>query len=364
MQWDDGDGWLTCREGGHVLFRDSHDHFGNGLCRLLGLDEAAARRLVELSGSVARLPEDELVAALRHAAEAVFGTAPEGGNVLGGFSRYGHRADWLVAPRIAESGEVAVVGNRAAEIAWLVDRSGAPLSAPAVAYDEAYFEGEIAGLGYGDYRMQQGWRIEKAHRFLRRMRLVAELGGAPLPERPRLLDIGSGYGFFRKAAEDTGWRHDGWEISRYAAAIGRGLFGFDTAVGEIEALAAENADGYNAVTLWDVIEHVPDPLATLRLVHGLTTPGGLVFLRTPNLMAIEAEAFGWRYHSLKLEHLFTFGPQSLVWLLEGAGFEIVHLATDSHLLGGLLGSRQAGFAARLRGSDFFACARKPLETSS
>jgi 2-polyprenyl-3-methyl-5-hydroxy-6-metoxy-1,4-benzoquinol methylase len=136
--------------------------------------------------------------------------------------------------------------------------------------------------------------------------------------------------------------------------VAEDLFGFPSFVGELEAYVP--AHTFHVITMWDVLEHVADPVSLVKRARSLLLPGGVLFLRTPNLDALERQVFGSRYHSFKAEHLFYFGPDSLVEVLERAGFRVAFLTTESHLLQGFFLDRVHGWARLLRGSDFFAAA--------
>jgi len=101
--------------------------------------------------------------------------------------------------------------------------------------------------------------------------------------RGRLVDVGAGLGFFVKAAREAGWEAEGWEVARPAVEWGRKELGL-TALHEGRVQDVPFAPGtVDAVTLWDVIEHLPDPLETLAWARGVLRPGGLLFLQTPNV---------------------------------------------------------------------------------
>jgi len=367
LRWSDDGTVVRAFRGGGIVFCDSRDHIINAVYRLLGVTETDFRAFVERATRtlpLQDLEEPELIGVLRDAAFAL-GTAPPLDPPLDLTTRsvksgLGNQADEIVAAAIYERDDVLIVGSRSDRIGWLVERS--TLTAPAVPlvkYEDSYFEGGNAKVGYGKYFEQQAWRLEKASRYVGRIRATFALSEISFAVRPRLLDVGSGYGFFRKAAADVGWKHDGLEVSSHAARAAREVFGFETFVGSLDKLSTGAISGtYDIVTMWDVIEHLVDPISALKLVAEHLRPGGVVFVRTPNVEAFERDIFGWRYHSFKLEHLYYFSALSLTRLLEKAGFAILSLSSDSHLLSGLIGNRVGGLAALLRGSDFFVAARR------
>lgn len=115
--------------------------------------------------------------------------------------------------------------------------------------------------------------------------------GADLIERHiphgRLLDVGSGYGFFLALMQSKGWEVQGLEVSPTGADYGRQRWGLPVLSQPWErALFPEGA--FDVVTAFYVIEHLPDPLAFLREVHRILRPCGLILLRYPHTTPIKA----------------------------------------------------------------------------
>src|SRR5262249_55718045 len=100
-------------------------------------------------------------------------------------------------------------------------------------------------------------------------------------EKRRLLDIGSGPGFFLKTAKDRGWRVLGVEPSRQASAHARGL-GIDVVENFFNAETATSLGRFDVVHLNNVLEHVPNPQEVVRLARDLLPKGGLICLNVPN----------------------------------------------------------------------------------
>jgi 2-polyprenyl-3-methyl-5-hydroxy-6-metoxy-1,4-benzoquinol methylase len=370
LSWTTSPESITCRDGDAVVYRDSVDHWQNAVCRLLGLADSEGRQWVETVAATAqrqagasfdRLPIDDALTILAQGTHGFF-AIPERAHALPTTpGPTGGTADLWYATTMREAPDFAVAGNAAHQHGWLVDtRAAGERLTETVEYDQAYFEGETHGLGYGKYLEQQGWRLEKAARLIRQIDAACLYSGHVLPANKRAIDIGSGYGFFRKALGDAGWQHDGVELSAYACDVGKKLFGFDTYAGSAEAYLAEtNAAGrYHLAGLWDVIEHVPDPAETFRTIAALLAPGGLVAIRTPSIVAVEREIFGPAYHSLKKEHLNYFSPASLSRFLGEAGLSPLLVTTQSHLLNGFFSGKVLSYDKVQRGSDIFVVARK------
>ena len=82
------------------------------------------------------------------------------------------------------------------------------------------------------------------------------------------------------------------------------------------------AASFDVITLYDSIEHLTAPLATLAEVRRLLGPGGIVHLVTPNVGGLQARVLGrYWYHYKPGEHLYYFSPKTLRATLERAGLE-------------------------------------------
>ena len=104
----------------------------------------------------------------------------------------------------------------------------------------------------------------------------------------RLLDVGCGTGDFLFLARDRGWQPTGMDLSERATSCARER-GLDAGT-DWPALPAE---GFDAVTLWNVVEFLDRPLAMLADVHRALALGGRVFIRTPN-ERFQLAAYRWR----------------------------------------------------------------------
>ncbi|MEN8257208.1 MAG: class I SAM-dependent methyltransferase [Thermodesulfobacteriota bacterium] len=145
--------------------------------------------------------------------------------------------------------------------------------------------------------------------------------GRHFPEAGRLLDIGCGYGFFLEAMARREWQVEGIELSKPAAEIARAK-----KIGTIHSCAVEEMEDiglFDVVTMFYVIEHVADPLQTLRNVAKLLKPGGVLVLRYPNTSPL-LKFSGKLARSLKLmqapSHLFDYAENSMDLLLQKAGY--------------------------------------------
>ncbi len=140
----------------------------------------------------------------------------------------------------------------------------------------------------------------------------------------RLLDVGCATGDFLQSFKSmTDWKVEGLEIVPEAAAAARAK-GLDIIEAELAAANLE-AGIYDVITLWDVLEHVPNPAATLLLCYGLLKPGGILVLKCPDPSGKEAYIFkdSWIGYEAP-QHLFGFPKTVLINKLEEIGFSKVN----------------------------------------
>lgn len=195
-----------------------------------------------------------------------------------------------------------------------------------------------AGLAllYGQWAdAAQARRFEAAHRVAgaggaasdarRRLRLVLRLlalsrSAAGTPE-PRLLDYGAGAGQTMLAARALGCAAVGVEPSATRPQAGDGALRLYP-----DLLALEQADepAFDAVVLDQVLEHLTEPLPTLRRIARLMRPGGALFLAVPDCRGIGTPAdFDQFHHVQPLEHVNAFTPDTLDRMAQAAGFRPV-----------------------------------------
>lgn len=135
----------------------------------------------------------------------------------------------------------------------------------------------------------------------------------------RVLDVGAGHGFFIDECRKLNISAYGIETSRDAVRYATEKLKVDVRNMRLEELPA--SETYDVITLWGVLEHVPDPLATMRCVHEHLNDGGVTWVMTPNTNALERFVKGANYFNfLNKTHLTHFHRKTLQALLWKAGF--------------------------------------------
>jgi len=169
----------------------------------------------------------------------------------------------------------------------------------------------------------------------------------------RCLDIGASAGFFVKTAADNGWDAHGIELSRDTSELAQERYGVDVVCARLEDTSFEPRS-FDVITLWDVIEHVANPLDTMCRVAGLLKPGGVVGILTPNLDGLFARysyRLGRRIHHWPAveppAHLYQFSVRSLATLLGRAGLEILEIEHEAQPIAYVFGSLRRMNSKRL-----------------
>jgi SAM-dependent methyltransferase len=141
----------------------------------------------------------------------------------------------------------------------------------------------------------------------------------------RLLDVGCAFGLFLRCAADAGWTVVGVEPAKTLCDEGRKVL---AGRGELICATLQGAclplSSFDAVTLWDVLEHVRDPIQFMGACGLLLKPGGHLFVNVPDLNSLQARVFGARWPLLLPEHLNYFSRKSLRFCGERARLTWLH----------------------------------------
>lgn len=183
------------------------------------------------------------------------------------------------------------------------------------------------------------WR-KRADRTYQTTDQKVELIRRFLPPAANLLDVGCATGLFVLEANERGFRCEGIEPSSMLSAVARDVLGVPVATTQIEDFRPERT--FDGIILWDVLEHVYNPIRVLRACANLLVSGGMIFLQVPH-----ADGMSFRLKSLLSRcglkkpgykhfgfpwHVYAFNRKSLSSMLQHCGFEAVHFESWSHLL--------------------------------
>jgi len=155
--------------------------------------------------------------------------------------------------------------------------------------------------------------------FEHHLKPLERLTGPP-NHRP-LLDVGCYTGVFVEIAAHHGWDAWGMEPSRWAVEQARAQ-GLHVVQGTLETVALPE-ETFDVVTMWDVIEHLPDPRGALEQVYRLLKPGGWVVVHTIDIESLFARLMGAHWPWLMEMHIYYFSRRTLRRMLEQCGFRVL-----------------------------------------
>jgi len=141
----------------------------------------------------------------------------------------------------------------------------------------------------------------------------------------RLLDVGCNTGFFLNAAR-LSYEVAGVEPSSWARSFAKEKLRLDIRASSLEEARFPDAH-FDVVSLIDVIEHLPDPMAALREIARVTKPGGILYLVTPDVDSLSARLLRGKWWGLRPAHIYYFSKRTLRRLLYENGFEVVRTAS-------------------------------------
>lgn len=128
-----------------------------------------------------------------------------------------------------------------------------------------------------------------------------------------ILDVGCGKGEFVWAALNYGYSIQGIELSQEAVSL---ACSFDLPVQHQSLFSPElDSSSCNVITMFEVIEHVENPVAMIQRATDLLAPGGILYLTTPNYFSFDRLLLGSKWNVFHPEHIIYFSTKSFVNLV-------------------------------------------------
>jgi SAM-dependent methyltransferase len=179
--------------------------------------------------------------------------------------------------------------------------------------------------GYDESYYRDGHHVDDPHRralFEERYREVI----STLEPPGKILDVGCGTGDFLLVCSEHGWETVGVDISSYAARITRERTRGEAHGGPLADAPLVPAS-FDVVHMHHMLEHVADPVSTLKSVRELLRPGGRLVIEVPNErnlinLAMRLQRKPMLPSDQPPTHLLFFDPTSLPETVEAAGFVV------------------------------------------
>ena len=193
-------------------------------------------------------------------------------------------------------------------------------------YENDYFHRKVYEpnskefYGYVDYLSDRTNIIKTFERVFRHIENYKTKG--------KLLDVGCAFGFFLDLARKKGWDAVGTELSSRGCSYARDKLNLFVHQNTLSGVVLSPED-FDLVTMFDVIEHLPDPLAGLCKINRSMKRDGLLAVTTADADSLLARILGPKLEDVRRinEHLYIFSRKTIKDMLEKAGFRVLKIKT-------------------------------------
>ncbi len=186
-------------------------------------------------------------------------------------------------------------------------------------YAEGYFTGDVSLDGYMDYEQDKEVTQKTYEGYLDE---ITKVFGDH--QKITMFEVGCATGFFLERARERGWAVSGIDLSEYAVEKAKKK-GLQVSVASLDTYETE--EKFDVIVMYDLIEHVKDPVLTLEKAARMLTDRGVIVITTPDAGSVWARAWGKRWHAfVPPQHLFYFRVSHLKNLLNKKGLGIVKVS--------------------------------------
>lgn len=161
------------------------------------------------------------------------------------------------------------------------------------------------------------YRAVRSYTLRSKLTLINSLTGGT----GSLLDVGCGTGAFLETCKRVGWQTTGMEPDPDARAIATEKTG-NLIFPEMASVPVDQ--GFDVITMWHVLEHVPNLPETIGQLHARLKAGGTLIVAVPNSNSYDAQYFGAQWAAYDVpRHLSHFTPETIERLFNNNGFRLV-----------------------------------------
>ncbi len=155
--------------------------------------------------------------------------------------------------------------------------------------------------------MNELYHVVRMRMLNKKARLIANITGK---SSGRILDIGTGTGYFANTMQRKGWTVEAIEKNAQARTFAKDHFKLD--VKEESALAEFPVGSFNVITLWHVMEHLEHLNETWERLYELLAGKGILVIAVPNCASYDAQKYKefWAAYDVP-RHLWHFTPDTM-----------------------------------------------------
>ena len=187
-------------------------------------------------------------------------------------------------------------------------------------YSENYFTSQTEGYGYKDYELTSHLRRKTFQKWIE--------GISPWLSKTKgpVLDIGTASGYFPELMREQGWEVEAIELDKNMIEKVRAK-NIPVSDRPFEEFTSEKK--YKLITMFDVLEHIPDLKTAFRKFHDLLDDDGVVALITPDFGSTQRKLFGKKWFQYKpQEHIQYFSRETLSRAIQPFGLTLVHSSSS------------------------------------
>jgi len=156
--------------------------------------------------------------------------------------------------------------------------------------------------------LEVAYQLVKQFALKRKVKLITRVNQG----QGRILDVGCGTGDFLQACEQSGWSISGIEPNEQAIRLALTKTNFKDYERTVEALIDSNPESFDVITMWHVLEHVPNLADFINKIKSLLKPNGVLIVAVPNFKSWDAKHYNsfWAAYDVP-RHLWHFSRNSM-----------------------------------------------------
>lgn len=166
--------------------------------------------------------------------------------------------------------------------------------------------------------------FDKLYQFVKRINLKSKVNiiSKHKKEKINLLDIGAGTGdFVNHCIHSKKWNAIGIEPNKKARSLAK-----NKNISIVENYEALQEKTFDVITLWHVLEHIPDLESEIKIIHSLLKEDGILIIAVPNYKSWDAQHYKnfWAAYDVP-RHLWHFSKTSIAKIFTPKGFELLEI---------------------------------------